>query len=88
MAAFDRDDVTGNGQFTNDLRPDRGFPTSATSNAPAWIIGIVVVAAIIGVFAYESGPSRAPSMAPPPPHEMTAPPPVNPAPPPEAPKQP
>src|SRR5271163_2225980 len=45
--AFDRDDVTGNRQFTNDLRPDRGFPTSAPTNAAAWIAGIVIVAGII-----------------------------------------
>ena len=37
--AFDRD-MTGNRQFTNDLRPDRGFPTSAPTNAAAWIGGI------------------------------------------------
>ena len=87
MAAFDRDDVTGNRQFTNDLRPDRGFPTSVRTNAPAWIAGVVIVAALIGVFVYESG-NRAthPSVAPTPTHEMTAPPPVNPAPPPEPPK--
>jgi hypothetical protein len=45
--AFDRDDVTGNRQFTHDLRPDRGFPTSAPTNAAAWIAGIIIVAAII-----------------------------------------
>jgi site-specific DNA-cytosine methylase len=45
--AFDRDDVTGNRRFTNDLRPDRGSPTSAPTNAAAWIAGIVIVAAII-----------------------------------------
>jgi hypothetical protein len=86
MAAFDRDDVTGNAQFRNDLRPDRGFPASVRSNAPAWIAGIVIVVALIGAFAYESGNSGTQSVTTPPTHEMTQPPPVNPAPPPDSPK--
>jgi len=54
MAIFDRDDLSG-----NDMRPKRGYPGDIRSNAPAWIAGIVIVAAIIGVFAYESGNSGA-----------------------------
>ena len=48
MAIFDRDDLSG-----NDMRPERGYPSDVRSKAPAWIAGIVIVAAIIGVFAYE-----------------------------------
>ena len=54
MAIFDRDDLSG-----NDMRPERGYPSDVRSKAPAWIAGIVIVAAIIGVFAYESGNSGA-----------------------------
>jgi hypothetical protein len=54
MAIFDRDDLNG-----NDIRPKRGYPGVVRSNASAWIAGIVIVAAIIGVFAYESGNSGA-----------------------------
>jgi hypothetical protein len=54
MAIFDRDDLSD-----NDVRPERGYPSDVRSNAPAWIAGIVIVAAIIGVFAYESGNSGA-----------------------------
>ena len=59
MAIFDRDDLSG-----NDMRPERGYPSDVRSKAPAWIAGIVIVAAIIGVFAYESsnsGAHRAPT---------------------------
>jgi hypothetical protein len=59
MAIFDRDDLSG-----NDMRPERGYPSDIRSKAPAWIAGIVIVAAIIGVFAYESsnsGAHRAPA---------------------------
>jgi hypothetical protein len=59
MAIFDRDDLSG-----NDMRPERGYPSDVGSKAPAWIAGIVIVAAIIGVFAYESsnsGAHRAPA---------------------------
>jgi hypothetical protein len=56
MAAFNRDDVTGDRQFTNDLRPERGFPTSERSARPAWVALVVVVAAVFVVlFSYESG---------------------------------
>ena len=54
MAIFDRDDLSG-----NDMRPERGYLSDARSKAPAWIAGIVIVAAIIGVFAYESRNSGA-----------------------------
>jgi hypothetical protein len=47
-----RDDMTGNVQFENDL-PDRR-PTSAPRNVPAWIAGVAIVVAIIGLFAYGS----------------------------------
>ena len=59
MAIFDRDDLSG-----NDVRLERGYLSDIRSNAPAWIAGIVIVAAIIGVFAYaSSNPSahRAPA---------------------------
>lgn len=75
MAAFDR--VTSRNETL-------GIPAK-TSRTPAWIAGVVVVVAIIGVFAYESRGTHE-SVAPAPTHEMTQPPPVNPAPPPEAPK--
>jgi hypothetical protein len=81
MTNFDRDDENTN------LRPERSYPMSGSNHAPAWIAGIVVVAAIVGVFAYGSGTwSTHRSVTTPPTHEMTQPPPVNPAPPPEAPK--
>jgi hypothetical protein len=80
MASFD----------TNELnrteRAERSYPMSARNNAPAWIAGIVVVAAIvIGAFVYETRGTHE-SVAPTATHEMTQtplPPPVNPAPPPE-----
>ena len=55
MAAFDNDDVSGNRQFANDLRPERGFPASVTSNASTWIVGSVIVVAIIVAFGYAGG---------------------------------
>ena len=55
MAIFDRDDLSG-----NDMRPERGYPSDVRSKAPAWIAGIVIVAAIIGVFAYKSQSGRPP----------------------------
>ena len=64
MAAFDRDNVTRNKTL--------GIPTR--SNTPAWIAGIViVVGAIIGVYAYESGWGTHQSVAPAPTQEMTQP---------------
>ena len=76
MAIFDRDDLSG-----NDMRLERGYLSDIRSNAPAWIAGIVIVAAIIGVFAYESsnsGAHRAPAQT----HDVApAPAPVIPAPP-------
>lgn len=37
-------------------RAERRYPISASNNAPLWIGGIVVVAAIIGLFVYGFGP--------------------------------
>jgi hypothetical protein len=44
MANFDKDDLG------NEMRPERDYPSEAV-----WIAGIVIVVAIIGVVAYESG---------------------------------
>ena len=66
--------------------PVRSYPMSASNDTPAWIAGIVIVVAIIGLFAYGSGNwGRDPGVITMPTHEMTqpAPPPVDPAPPPE-----
>ena len=66
-------------------RAERSYPMSAPNNAPAWIAGIVIVVAIIGLFSYGSGTwGTHHSMMTAPTHEMTTPPPVNPAPPPDA----
>jgi hypothetical protein len=79
MTSFDRDN--------NNMRPGYGYFDTATGNAPAWIIGIVVVALIIGVLAYSGHHPGAPSSTNPSvTHEMTQPPPVNPALPPQSPK--
>ena len=59
MAIFDRDDLSG-----NDMRPERGYPSDVRNKAPAWIAGIVIVAAIIGVFAYEFPQSGSPTALP------------------------
>jgi hypothetical protein len=84
MTSFDRDDMNTN------LRPERSYPISAPNHTPAWIAGVVIVAAIIGLFAYGSGNwGTHPGAATTPTHEMTQtppPPPVNPAPQPETPK--
>jgi hypothetical protein len=70
MATFDRENTT-----TNEALGIR----DRSSNAPAWIVGIVILAAIvIGVFVYESrgnSETAAPTTAA---HETTQP--VNPAP--------
>jgi hypothetical protein len=84
MATFDRDaNTTG--------RTDQTYPMNPRNNAPAWIVGIVVlVAIVIGVFVYESRGTHE-SVAPTATHEMTQtppPPPVNPAPSPEPAKKP
>jgi hypothetical protein len=50
MTAFDRGNLD-----IKDLRPERGYPIEARSNVPAWIAGFVVIAALMGLFAYESG---------------------------------
>jgi hypothetical protein len=65
--------------------PDRSS-MSVPNNTPEWITGVIIVAAIIGLFVYGSGSRKDPSVVTTPTHEMTQPPPVNPAPPPEAPK--
>jgi len=80
MAAFDRDDPNAN------LRQERSYPMSAPNHAPAWIAGVVIVVAIIGLFSYGNGTWRThPSVGTTPPtHEMTAPPPVNAAPAPDS----
>jgi hypothetical protein len=80
MAAFDRDDRN------TDLRQERSYPMSARDHTPAWIAGVVIVAAIIGLFAYGNGAWRThPSVGTTPPtHQTTAPPPVAPAPPPDS----
>jgi hypothetical protein len=79
MTSFDRDN--------DNMRPGYGYPTTATGNAPAWIIGVVVVALIVGVFAYSGHrPGTQTPATPSGVHEMTQPPPVSPAPAPEAPK--
>ena len=49
MANFDQDDLG------NEMRPERGYPSEVQNKAPVWIAGIVIVVAIIGVVAYESG---------------------------------
>jgi hypothetical protein len=64
---------------------ERSYPTSVPNHTPEWIVGAVIVAAIIGLFAYGSGWRTDPSAVTIPTHEMTVTPPVNPAPPPEAP---
>jgi len=79
MTSFDRDN--------DNMRPGYGYSGIGTGNAPAWIIGFVVVALIIGVLSYSGHHSGTqsptnPSVT----HEMIQPPPVNPAPPPESPK--
>ena len=50
MAIFDRDDLSG-----NDMRPERGYPSDVRNKAPAWIAGIVIVAAIIGCLRTSTG---------------------------------
>ena len=72
--------------FDHTPRVERSYPMSASNDTPAWIAGIIIVAAIIGLFAYGSGWRTDPSVVTPPTHEMTQPaaPPVNPAPPPES----
>ena len=66
-------------------RAERTYPMYVRNNTPAWIAGIVALAAIIGVFTYESGFwGTHPSPMTTPTHEMTAPLPVNPAPPPDS----
>jgi hypothetical protein len=78
MTDFDRE---------HDMRPGFGYSGAAAGNAPAWIIGIVVVALIVGVLGYSGHHSGTQSPATPSAvHEMTQPPPVSPAPAPEAPK--
>ena len=78
MTSFDRDD---------NMRSGYGYSGTAAGNAPAWIIGSVVVALIIGVLAYSGHNSRTESPTNPGvTHEMTQPPPVNPALPPQSPK--
>ena len=79
MTDFDRE---------HNLRPGYGYSDAAPSNAPAWILGIAVVALIIGVFAYEGRHAGTqPRFDAGATHEMTQPPAsVTPAPPPESPK--
>jgi hypothetical protein len=55
MTAFDRDDLTANDRFRNELPPNRGLPTSVRSTALAWMAGLVVLTAIAGIFSYETG---------------------------------
>ena len=79
MTSFDRDN--------DNMRPGYGYSDTATSNAPAWIVGLVVVALIIGVLAYSGHNSGTQSPTNPGvTHEMTQPPPVNPVLPPQSPK--
>jgi hypothetical protein len=49
MANFEQDD------FGNEMRPERDNPSEVKNKAPVWIAGVVIVVAIIGVVAYESG---------------------------------
>jgi hypothetical protein len=41
MTDFDRE---------HNLRPGYGYSDAGASNAPAWVLGIVVVALLLGVF--------------------------------------
>jgi hypothetical protein len=78
MTDFDRD---------NYMRPGYGSSDRSMGNAPAWIVGVVAVALIIGVVAYSGHHAGTqPSVSPNATHEMTQPSPVNPAAPPESPK--
>ena len=66
------------------MRPGYGYSHTAAGNAPAWIIGVVVVALIVGLLAYsDRHPGAQTPATPSAVHEMTQPP-VSPAP--EAPK--
>jgi hypothetical protein len=38
-----------------EVRHEHSYPMSVRNNTPAWIAGVVILGAIIGIFAYESG---------------------------------
>ena len=65
---------------------ERSYPMSVPNHTPEWIVGVAIVVAIMGLFAYGSRSRESDRIVVTPTHEMTQPPPVNPAPPPEAPK--
>jgi hypothetical protein len=69
--------------FVHTPTVERSYPMSVPNNAPEWIVGIVIVVAIIGLFAYGSRSRESDRIAVTPTHEMTQPPAVQPAPPPE-----
>jgi hypothetical protein len=74
MKVFDR---------PTDMRPKHSFSMYVPNDAPTWMTGIVILAAIImGTFMFEDSGTHQ-SVAPAPTQEITQPPPVNPAPPPE-----
>ena len=71
----------------HDMRPGYGYSGTAMGNAPAWIIGTVVVLLMVGVLSYAGHHSGTQNPATPSAvHEMTPPAPLIPAPPAEAPK--
>ena len=38
-----------------EVRHEHSYPMSVRNNTPAWIAGVVILGAIIGIFAYEFG---------------------------------
>jgi hypothetical protein len=51
--------------FDHDMPPGYGYSEAAPSNAPAWVLGIVIVTLLLGVFltysAHNSGTLPAPN---------------------------